>query len=110
MESRRIKCLQESTPHVPSDTDPKSALTEDKAPDYSPVLQKIVWRNVVIFTYAHLAAFYGLYLMIFKAKGLTTLSGEYLQYAVTVMRGTLLVAQLVEALRYKSEGRGFDSR
>ena len=26
------------------------------------------------------------------------------------MWGTLLVAQLVEALRYKSEGRGFDSR
>ena len=25
-------------------------------------------------------------------------------------RGTLLVAQLFEALRYKSEGRGFDSR
>jgi len=25
-------------------------------------------------------------------------------------RGTLLVAQLVETLRYKSEGRGFDSR
>jgi len=25
-------------------------------------------------------------------------------------RGTLLVAQLVEALRYKSEGRGFDPR
>jgi len=25
-------------------------------------------------------------------------------------RGTLLVAQLLEALRYKSEGRGFDSR
>jgi len=25
-------------------------------------------------------------------------------------RGTLLVAQLVEALRYKLEGRGFDSR
>ena len=24
--------------------------------------------------------------------------------------GTLLMAQLVEALRYKSEGRGFDSR
>jgi len=27
-----------------------------------------------------------------------------------VFRGTLLVAQLVEALRYKTEGRGFDSR
>jgi hypothetical protein len=25
-------------------------------------------------------------------------------------RGTLMVAQLVEALRYKPEGRGFDSR
>jgi hypothetical protein len=27
-----------------------------------------------------------------------------------IYRGTLLVAQLVEALRYKPEGRGFDSR
>jgi hypothetical protein len=27
-----------------------------------------------------------------------------------IFRGTLLVAQLVEALRYKPEGRGFDSR
>jgi hypothetical protein len=26
------------------------------------------------------------------------------------VRGTLLVAQLVEALRYKPEGSGFDSR
>jgi hypothetical protein len=26
------------------------------------------------------------------------------------MWGTLLVAQLLESLRYKSEGRGFDSR
>jgi hypothetical protein len=25
------------------------------------------------------------------------------------LRGTLLVARLVEALRYKSKGRGFDS-
>jgi hypothetical protein len=28
----------------------------------------------------------------------------------TEMGGTLLVAQLVEALRYKPAGRGFDSR
>jgi hypothetical protein len=27
-----------------------------------------------------------------------------------VVRGTLLVAQLVDALRYKPEGRGFDFR
>ena len=29
---------------------------------------------------------------------------------IIVCGGTLLVAQLVEALRYKLEGRGFDSR
>jgi len=28
----------------------------------------------------------------------------------SILGGTLLVAQLVEALRYKPEGRGFDSR
>jgi hypothetical protein len=30
--------------------------------------------------------------------------------ALLLQGGTLLVAQLVEALHYKSEGRGFDSR
>jgi len=28
---------------------------------------------------------------------------------IILCRGTLLVAQLIEALRHKSEGRGFDS-
>jgi hypothetical protein len=32
------------------------------------------------------------------------------RHVTLLMGGTLLVAQLVEALRYKSEGRGFDSR
>jgi hypothetical protein len=31
-------------------------------------------------------------------------------YIHNELGGTLLVAQLVEALRYKSEGRAFDSR
>jgi hypothetical protein len=31
-------------------------------------------------------------------------------YILRFILGTLLVAQLVEALRYKSDGRGFDSR
>lgn len=73
MDSRKIKCLQEFTSHVPSDVDRKRALTEDKPPDDIPVLQKIVWRNVIFFIYTHLAALYGFYLMIFKAKGLTVL-------------------------------------
>ena len=80
MESTKIKCLQDSTSHVPSDTDRKSALSENKAPDNSSVLQNIVWRNVIFFIYTHLAALYGIYLLIFKAKGLTTLCGEYLLY------------------------------
>jgi hypothetical protein len=29
---------------------------------------------------------------------------------LSLLGGTLLVAQLIEALRYKPEGRGFDSR
>ena len=33
-----------------------------------------------------------------------------LLYNNIILRGTLLVAQLVEALRYKPEGSGFDSR
>ena len=85
MDSRKIKCLQEFTSHVPSDVDRKRALTEDKPPDDIPVLQKIVWRNVIFFIYTHLAALYGFYLMIFKAKGLTVLFGEYLHYTVTIM-------------------------
>jgi len=38
----------------------------------------------------------------------TTIKNIYNSHTRTV--GTLLVAQLVEALRYKPEGRGFDSR
>ena len=38
------------------------------------------------------------------------ISVEYLVHVAGTDGGTLLVAQLVEAPRYKSEGRGFDSR
>ena len=65
----------------------------DKAAENSPVLQKILWQNVIFFTFAHLAALYGGYLTIFRAKGLTTLFGEYLHYTVTVILGR--VAQSV---------------
>jgi hypothetical protein len=34
----------------------------------------------------------------------------YIYIVCTSVRGTLLVAQLVEALRYKPEGRGLESR
>jgi len=47
-------------------------------------------------------------------KGLNILSRifnhSHLLALLFFRRGTLLVAQVVEALRYKSERRGFDSR
>ena len=85
MDSTKIKSLQDFTSHDPTDADEKRTLTEDKAADNSPVLQKIVWRNVIFFIYTHLATLYAVYLIIFKAKGLTILWGEYLHYTVTVM-------------------------
>jgi len=85
MDSRKVKCLQDFTSHVPSDTDRERALTDAKAPGDNSVLRKIVWRNVIFFIYTHLAALYGAYLITFKAKALTALCGEYLQYSVTVI-------------------------
>jgi hypothetical protein len=76
MDRTKIKSLQDSTSHAPSDTVKKSAVTKAKAPDVSPVQQKIVWRNVIFFLYTHLAAIYGAYLFIFKAKGLSLIHGE----------------------------------
>lgn len=37
---------------------------------------EIVWRNVIIFGYLHLASLYGLYLALTSAKLLTTLFGN----------------------------------
>jgi hypothetical protein len=35
---------------------------------------------------------------------------KFISFCNSILPGTLLLAQLVEALRYKPEGRGFDSR
>ncbi|XP_025988405.2 uncharacterized protein LOC105200011 [Solenopsis invicta] len=49
---------------------------------------KIVWRNVIIFTFIHLAAIYGLYLYLFRAKCLSfiwfTLVGFAGGFGITV--------------------------
>jgi stearoyl-CoA desaturase (delta-9 desaturase) len=39
--------------------------------------RQIVWRNVILFAYLHLAAVYGAYLMLVSAKILTTVWGMY---------------------------------
>ena len=40
------------------------------------IKKQIVWQNVIIFTYLHLGAIYGLYLALTSAKIVTTLFGE----------------------------------
>lgn len=35
----------------------------------------LVWRNIILFAYLHLAAVYGLYLMVFSAKWSTGIFG-----------------------------------
>lgn len=37
---------------------------------------RIVWKNVIVFLYLHVAALYGLYLAFTSAKLMTTVSGE----------------------------------
>jgi stearoyl-CoA desaturase (delta-9 desaturase) len=39
--------------------------------------RQIVWRNVILFAYLHLAAVYGAYLMLTSAKIITTIWGMY---------------------------------
>jgi stearoyl-CoA desaturase (delta-9 desaturase) len=39
--------------------------------------RQIVWRNVILFVYLHLAAVYGAYLMLTSAKIITTIWGMY---------------------------------
>jgi hypothetical protein len=45
-----------------------------------------------------------------KLKKITLMSTTKNNYIYQLRCGTLLVAQLVEALPYKPESRGFDSR
>jgi stearoyl-CoA desaturase (delta-9 desaturase) len=39
--------------------------------------RQIVWRNVILFVYLHVAAVYGAYLMLTSAKIITTVFGVY---------------------------------
>jgi stearoyl-CoA desaturase (delta-9 desaturase) len=39
--------------------------------------RQIVWRNIILFVYLHVAAVYGAYLMLTSAKIITTLFGVY---------------------------------
>jgi stearoyl-CoA desaturase (delta-9 desaturase) len=72
--------LRDSTSHTPNGTDQKYAKNEIAESGDSKFWSQIVWKNVILFLYVHLAAVYGLYLMFTKAKGLTSLWGEYFNF------------------------------
>lgn len=58
------------------------ATTPDMALDTTPVQKadnypkKLVWRNIILFAYLHLAALYGGYLFLFSAKWQTDIFGK----------------------------------
>jgi hypothetical protein len=61
-------------------TDQKYTRNETARSSDSKFWSQIVWKNVTLFLYVHLAAIYGLYLIFTKIKGLTTLWGEYFNF------------------------------
>lgn len=65
--------LRDSTSCIPNGTDRKYATNRTAESSDSKFWSQIVWRNVIIFLYVHLAALYGLYLTFTKIKGLTIL-------------------------------------
>lgn len=46
-----------------------------RADDYP---RKLVWRNIIAFTYLHIAALYGGYLFLFSAKWQTDIFGKFI--------------------------------
>jgi hypothetical protein len=79
------KGLQHSTSCFPNGTDKKPATNGTAASNDWQFQRTIVWRNVIIFLYVHLAALYGLYLTFFKIKVLTVIWGEYLHLATMIL-------------------------
>lgn len=62
------------------------AATPDMALSQTPVQQadsnpkQLVWRNIILFAYLHLAALYGGYLFIFSAKWQTDIFGKLITF------------------------------
>jgi stearoyl-CoA desaturase (delta-9 desaturase) len=50
--------------------------TDEESKEKYKYVRRIVWRNVLIFLYLHLAAIYGIYLAFISAKLMTTIFGK----------------------------------
>lgn len=73
------------------------AATPDMALPITPVQRadnsprKYVWRNIIAFTYLHIAALYGGYLFLFSAKWQTDIFGEfYFVLTASLLHGSLI--------------------
>lgn len=69
--------LRDPTSYIRNGTDQKYAINETADSSNRKFWSLIVWRNVILFLYVHLAAIYGFYLAFTKIKGITTVWGEY---------------------------------
>lgn len=56
---------------------PDLALPNAPIQQAKPYARKFVWRNIIAFTYLHIAALYGGYLFLFSAKWQTDIFGMY---------------------------------
>ncbi|PNF17902.1 Acyl-CoA Delta(11) desaturase [Cryptotermes secundus] len=67
--------LRDPTSYIRKGTDQKYAINETAESSNSKFWSLIVWKNVILFLYVHLAAIYGFYLAFTKIKGITTVWG-----------------------------------
>lgn len=79
--------------------EPRAEVEDTKENKYE---MRIVWRNVLIFTYLHLAAVYGLYLVFTSAKLMTTIFAIFL-YQITGIGVTAGAHRLWAHRSYKAK-------
>lgn len=60
-----------------------------------PYKRQIVWKNVVLFIYLHLAALYGLYLVFTSAKMNTLIFGKYYIHILFIIILTGVFSEMV---------------
>lgn len=78
------------------------AATPDLALSNAPIKQadnyprKYVWRNIIAFTYLHIAAIYGGYLFLFSAKWQTDIFGMYKVYLSGNTTELIMTSNLVD--------------
>ncbi|XP_014279996.2 acyl-CoA Delta-9 desaturase isoform X1 [Halyomorpha halys] len=99
------KCFVEMNPDMAPNVVTSTLTCETTIPNppvKKPYKRSIVWRNVLLFIYLHIAALYGLYLMFFSAK-LATVAFAILAYQVAALGITAGAHRLWSHRSYKAK-------